>query len=226
MLAASMCAMIFSGCANKAEVKETKIALSDSGITVDGAAAGEDSAEKVYLSHDIIYYEDTDTYDSGNPYGEGTENDRRSESEAAEHTVVNIKSAGTYRINGKLSKGQIFIDLGEDAKTDKNAVVNLILDNADITCTVAPAVFFYRVYECDEAWTAADGDAGQYSGSYTQNTAAAGANITIADGSENNISGSYVARIYKDSEGEKKLHKYDGAFYSRCSMNIDGGTGV
>ena len=226
-LVSVICVMIFAGCANKAEAKETKIHLSDSGITVDGAAAGEDGAAAVYLSHDIIYYEDRDTYGSGNPYGEGTENDRRSESEAAAHTVVNIKAAGTYRISGKLSKGQIFVDLGEDAKTDKNAVVNLILDNADITCTVAPAVFFYRVYECDEAWTAFDGgDSEQYNGSYTQNTAAAGANVIIADGSENNINGSYVARIYKDGEGEKKLHKYDGAFYSRCSMNIDGGTGV
>jgi hypothetical protein len=46
------------------------------------------------------------------------------------------------------------------------------------------------------------------------------------------VNGSYVARIYKSytlntagSEviDNKKLHKYDAAFYSKMSMNIDGG---
>lgn len=38
----------------------------------------------------------------------------------------------------------------------------------------------------------------------------------------NAITGSHVARIYKDNDEQKKLHKYDGAFYSRMSMEIDG----
>lgn len=71
-------------------------------------------------------------------------------------------------------------------------------------------------------------------------TSAAGANVLIADGTINNVTGSYVARIYDpDSvvlsedgmtvEDSEKLHKYDGAFYSKMSMNVDGGeagTGV
>jgi len=36
------------------------------------------------------------------------------------------------------------------------------------------------------------------------------------------VSGSYVARIYKDKEGEKKLWKQDGAIYSYMSMNVFG----
>ena len=31
-----------------------------------------------------------------------------------------------------------------------------MLDGVDITCTVAPAVIFYNVYECDEAWVVYD----------------------------------------------------------------------
>lgn len=38
------------------------------------------------------------------------------------------------------------------------------------------------------------------------------------------MTGSHVARIYKDTAEQKKLHKYDGAFYSRMSMEIDGET--
>ena len=65
-------------------------------------------------------------------------------------------------------------------------------------------------------------------------TSAAGANVIIADGTINTVSGSYVERIYKpdsvvlsddktEVEDAEKLHKYDGAFYSKRSMNIFGG---
>jgi hypothetical protein len=206
------------------------ISLSDSGITVDGNTVGTDSSADVYISNDIIYYEDKDTYDSGNPYGEGTASDRHSEAEAAAHTVVNITQPGTYVISGKLSKGQIAVNLGKDAETDPNAVVTLVLDNADITCTVAPAVIFYNVYECDTAWVAYDnGETKDFKASSDIDTSKAGANVIIRDGTVNNITGSHVARIYKDNDQKKKLYKYDGAFYSCMSMNITGetlGTGI
>jgi len=216
-------AMLIScgSCAAAAGADEVLITLSDSGITVDGKTASTDSSSAVYTGNDIIYYEDgTDS-----SYGEGTADEMHSASEAAAHTVVAITEPGVYRLTGSLSKGQIFVDLGEDAKTDPDAVVTLILDGVDITCTVAPAVFFYRVYECDEAWVAYDeGESDSYSASGTVDTSAAGANVILAAGSENNVTGSHVARIYKEGT-TKKLHKYDGAFYSRMSMNINGDNG-
>ena len=216
-------AMLIScgSCAAAAGADEVLITLSDSGITVDGKTASTDSSSAVYTGNDIIYYEDgTDS-----SYGEGTAGEMHSASEAAAHTVVAITEPGVYRLTGSLSKGQIFVDLGEDAKTDPDAVVTLILDGVDITCTVAPAVFFYRVYECDEAWVAYDeGESDSYSASGTVDTSAAGANVILAAGSENNVTGSHVARIYKEGT-TKKLHKYDGAFYSRMSMNINGDNG-
>ena len=68
--------------------------------------------------------------------------------------MVTITQPGTYRLTGTLSQGQIFVDLGEGAQDDPTAVVTLVLDSADVTCTVAPAIFFYRVYECGIADTA------------------------------------------------------------------------
>jgi len=189
------------------------IVLSDSGITVDGAAASSDPSA-VYLSHDIIYYEDKTAYASGYPYGEGTEAERHSTDQAAAHTVVNITAPGTYRISGKLSQGQIRVDLGEDAFTDPTAVVTLILDNTDITCTVAPAVLFLNVYECDNGWSAETARS-------QVDTAVAGANVILAQDSKNLVTGSHVAKIFKDKEGEKKLWKQDAAFYSYMSMNIN-----
>lgn len=206
------------------------IVLSDAGVTVDGKAASKDPEAAVNVGGEIIYYHDQDSYESGNPYGEGTDDDKHSEEEAALHTAVKITKEGTYRISGKLSYGQISVDLGKDRRTDPTAVVNLILDNVDINCTIAPAVIFYNVYESDQAWTAYDnGETDKYTPSATQDTKDAGANVILADSSVNNISGSHVARIYKDNDQKKKKYKYDGAFYSVQSMNVNGeklGTGV
>lgn len=191
------------------------IVLSESGAEVDGEAAGTDSSAAVYTGNDIVYYEDRDSYDSGNPYGEGTANERHSAEEAAANTVVYITELGTYRLSGTLH-GQVRVDLGKDAAEDPDAVVTLVFDRADITCDVAPAVIFVNVYECD-------GDSSTETATSDVDTSAAGANVIIADGSVNNIEGSHIARIYKDDDQQKKLVKQDGAFYSCMSMNIDGG---
>lgn len=190
-----------------------RIKLSDEAITWDAPQGLDPNA--VSIGGGIIYYEDRETYDSGYPYGEGTESERHSAAEAAAHTVVNITQPGAYRVTGKLSAGQIRVDLGEDAYDDPNAVVELILDNADITCTVAPAILFLNVYECDGDWS-------EETATSQVDTTNAGANLILADGSKNVVNGSYVARIYKDKEGEKKLWKQDGAVYSYMSMNVFG----
>lgn len=198
----------------------TQISLSDSGITVDGKAITGDSTQAVYAANDIVFYLAGQDF----TYGEGSAEDAHAQSEADAHTVVHITRPGSYILSGKLSLGQIAVDLGKDAEEDPEAVVTLVLNGVDITCTVAPGVIFYNVYEC------CGGD--KEDASKDVNTSKAGANVIIADGTENNISGSYVAKIYKsytlNKDGtavtdSKKLHKYDGAFYSKRTMNISGG---
>ena len=204
----------------------TVIELSDDTITVDGAVISEDKESAVYAAKDIVFYLAGQDF----TYGEGTGADEHTQEEADAHTVVHITEPGTYAVSGKLSAGQIAIDLGEDAEEDPEAVVTLILNGVDITCEVAPAVIFYNVYEaCDSDAENAVKDV---------DTSAAGANVLIADGTVNNVTGSYVARIYKSVElneagtevvDSKKLHKYDAAFYSKMTMNVNGdekGTGV
>ena len=152
-----------------------RIALNEnlSSVTLpEGMAEG-----AVTMANDIIYYEEG--HDGS--YGEGEKWESHSAEEAARHTVVHINAPGTYVVTGQLSAGQIAVDLGEDAKHDPSAVVTLILDGADITCSVAPAIIFYNVYEC--------GDAGNPSA--IVDTSAAGANV-ILEG-ENHVSGSHVA---------------------------------
>ena len=198
------------------------IELSDDIIMVDGAEISHDETAAVHDAADIVYYEEGHDF----TYGEGTQADAHSAEEADAHTVVTITQPGEYVLRGKLSAGQVAVDLGKEAKDDVNAVVTLILDGVDISCSVAPAVIFYNVYECgsDDAETATK----------DVDTTLAGANVYINDGTNNVVNGSYVARIYKpDSvvlsadgkkvEDAKKLHKYDAAFYSKKTMNVDGG---
>ncbi|MBQ6430303.1 MAG: carbohydrate-binding domain-containing protein [Oscillospiraceae bacterium] len=161
-------------------------------------------SDAVYAANDVIYYE----AGHDETYGAGTAADAHTAEEAAEHTVVHITAPGTYHVTGKL-KGQLFVDLGEDAKKDENARVTLLLDGAEINCTVAPAVLFYRVYECADKETF----------TLTPDLSNAGA-VVVLQG-ENNVAGSHVAKIYKEGTTDK-LYKFDGAFYSKTSLRIEG----
>ena len=233
LLSAALMLSVLTGCGQSGSVSKknipaeetaesTKIALSDSGITVDGAAISDDETAAVYAARDIVYYEEG----QGVAYGAGTDADAHSQEEADAHIVVHITQPGTYTLSGTLSAGQIAVDLGDGAEEDPEAVVTIVLDGVDITCTVAPAIIFYRVYEC--------GSADMETATQTVDTSAAGANVVIADGTENRVTGSHVAKIYKPEsvtlnadgtavEEAKKLHKYDGALYSKMSMNVSGG---
>ena len=202
------------------------IELSDDKIFVNGEPISNDTQSGIYAANDIVFYLEGQDF----TYGEGGKDDEHSQAEADAHTVVHITEPGTYTLSGSLSAGQIAVDLGEDAEDDPNAVVNLILNNADITCSVAPAIIFYNVYEC--------GDSDVENASKDVDTSKAGANVVLADDSTNTVNGAYVARIYESYElndagtevvESEKLHKYDGAFYSKMSMNIygeDKGNGI
>ncbi len=212
------------GCARKpANGSDSAVTVDLGGgqVTVDGALASRDPNAVVYVGAGIVYYQDG----TDETYGEGTQEEKHPAEEAAGHTVVTITQPGTYRLTGALPKGQVAVDLGEGAKDDPQAVVTLILDNAGVTCTVAPALIFYNVYECDRDFLAYDrGENPDYKAGATVDTSAAGANVVLAAGSVNTFQGSHVARIYQEGTTDK-LHKYDGAFYSKMSMNIDGDNG-
>jgi len=228
------CGLLMAGCVGekgKAQ-KDTsalsyeeavQIHLSDEEILVDGNEVSQKEGDPVYVANNIIFYLEGQDL----TYGEGTEEEAHSQAEADAHTVVHITRPGTYVLSGSLSAGQIFVDLGEDAKEDPEAVATLVLNNVDVTCTVAPALLFYRVYEC--------GSEDAKKASENVDLTAAGANVVIADDSENHFTGSHVAKIYESCElsedgtevvDSKKLHKYDAAFHSLRSMNIYGDTGV
>ena len=152
--------------------------------------------------------------------------------EAYQNAVLHIRKAGTYRLTGDWH-GQIWVDLGDGDRdatfSDPDAKVRLILDGVNVNCTVAPALVFYGVYECDCDWEQRD----VYSASV--DTSQAGAVLVIADGSVNNLSGQNIYRMlrtaYKSDDSQnprsavkvqKKQRKIDGTLYSFVTMRIDG----
>ncbi len=224
-----------------------------------GTEPGDDD---VYIAHDIYYWPELPVdgfqlvnYDGAQEWAyyytaEGYENYifgtlpaegtgvptdmMHSSAEAYENAVLHITKAGTYSLSGDWH-GQIWIDLGDTSETfaDPDAKVTIILNGVDVTCTVAPAIVFYSVYECDNTWET------RTSYSAAVDTSDAGARVVIADGTVNNFSGSNIYRMLKATyksgqEGaavpvQKKVRKTDGAFYSYVSMNIEcgaAGTGV
>lgn len=206
-----------TGCSNEESSKDTvSIFLSDHDILVDGKEASVNNKDIVYVSNNIIYYEDG----KEETYGNGKEADAHSQEEAMQHKVITITKPGTYEVSGKISQGQIFVDLGKDAEDDSDAVVDLILNNAEITCTVAPSIVVYSAYEC--------GSSKKKDAIPDVDTSNAGFNLILGKDSENIINGSYVARIYEDGttqeeikEGDaKKKYKFDGAIESFVSFNI------
>ncbi len=147
--------------------------------------------------------------------------------QAAENPVLHIQKAGTYILRGSWH-GQIRVELGDTDTVfaDENARVTLVLDGVTVTCDVAPGILFKSVYECDNGWRERDTYSEQVE------TADAGATVIIADGSTNTVTGNNIFRMlktkYKDENSDdavktqKKLRKYDGAFYSCMTMNIVG----
>lgn len=224
MIVPVLAAMLtFAGCSqsvsSEIDVNNDRISvlLSDGQITVDGTAISTDNSAAVYAGADIIYYEEG----KDETYGEGDADDAHSPQEAAEHTVITITKPGTYEISGSISKGQIAVDLGEEAEKDPEAVVNLILNNVEISCSVAPSIVVLNAYEC--------GSDDTENASPNVDTKAAGFNLILAKDSNNIVNGAYVAKIYKDGttkedvekDEAKKKYKFDAAIDSQVSFNIE-----
>ena len=111
--------------------------------------------------------------------------------ENVENTVITITQSGTYRFSGVINDAQIAV------KASDNDSVNIILDGVDITCRTAPALLIYSAYEPAEPGEA-------------------GVTLTLAQDSENTITGSHTAATEEDSV------KHDGAISSNVSLIIDG----
>lgn len=155
LAAASLAAAGLSGCAS-----------SDGSANVESSADTESGTENA--SYETLSYEDMFTdrdfevgYDESEAVTIDLENLSAADGVSVDGSVITITREGTYIITGTLTEGQIIVD-AEDAK------VQLVLDNADITCASSAAIY---VKSADKTF------------------------ITLAEGSENTLTNTqkYVA---------------------------------
>ncbi len=176
----------------------TKISLSDSKITVDGRTIETDTNSNIYLANKM---------DNG-----GTQTESIS-SNIEVANVININSAGTYEFTGTLSDGQISVNAN-----NINGEVKIVLNEANITCKKAPAIFVYsKDIESENCKVT----------------------IELADGTINNVVGGkikqsvqgwedqdsilyYVEKNYNEDNEYFERYKYDGAISSDVSLTFDG----
>ena len=175
-----------------------QIILSDEGILVNNEAISTVDTNNMYLSN-------------GMSNGGTSENAMNANIQIT--NVVNIKNSGTYEFTGTLTDGQIAIDANKLAGN-----VTIILNNVNITCKNAPAIFVYNS-KLDSA-------------SYT-------VTIKVADGSTNIIAGGkikqsvegwedqsnllyYVDKGHDDDGNYYERYKYDGAISSDVSLKFEG----
>ncbi len=178
--------------------EHTIILISDSGITVNGEKIGIDTSAEVYLSNNM---------DNGGKAEEAIN------SNIAIENIININDAGTYEISGTLASGQISVNANKI-----NGEVRIILNNVDITCEDAPAIFIYSKDVKNENCKVT---------------------IELASGSTNNIVGGklkqsvegwedqdeilyYVDKGYDDDRQYYERYKYDGAISSDVSLIFEG----
>lgn len=172
------------------------ISISDEEITLNGKSISKDS-EDVYL---------TTTMDNGGKSNESIEANIEIEN------IINIKKSGTYEFSGKLSDGQISVNANE---IDGN--VTIILNNVDITCENAPAIFVYnKTINSDYSVvieTAKD----------TTNIISGGKIKQSVDGwsDQDNVL-YYIEKGYDDSREYYERYKYDAAISSDISLIFEG----
>ncbi|MBR4111053.1 MAG: carbohydrate-binding domain-containing protein [Clostridia bacterium] len=154
---------------------EVSIELSKDAILINGESITDDVQRDIYLQKIVETHPDVSE-----------------ENKNIENRIITITKAGTYRIKGTIDDAQLRID------TSDNENVEIILDNANITCKTAPAILINK---------AADDEIPN------------DAKVKLILENENIITGSHVAEYY-DEEGTK--FKNDAAISSKKSLIIEG----
>ena len=144
LIAASVIALsALGGCstadvlASGDEIAAVEVQTSTSTVTADTAAVAYETVASTTQTNAETHASDADYVWEESDVVEislGSEIKADGEGASIEGSTVTITAAGTYRINGTLSDGQIVVDAGDEA------VVQLILDNADITNTAGAAI--------------------------------------------------------------------------------------
>lgn len=152
-------------------------------LTTSDAEAGSAEADDMFTSRDYeVGWSDevTVTLKDGASKADGN-------GVSVENDTITITEAGTYLLTGTLSDGQVVVDLADDT-----AKVQLVLDNADISCSSGAAIL---VKSADKVF------------------------LTTADGSKNTVvSTADFSNVPEDEDGTA----VDAAIFSKEDLTLNG----
>lgn len=176
-----------------------KIYLSDEKILINDEAISEDASGNIYLSHNM---------------NNGGSSDEAKASNLEVTNVINIVKAGKYEFSGSLSDGQIAID-GNKIVGD----VEIVLNNVNITCKNAPAIFIYSKDvnndKCNVTISSAKDSINDIVGNRVKK-------VLVEEWNDKEDLVYYVEKNYDDEGVYYERYKYDGAISSDISLTFDG----
>lgn len=182
-----------------AEEEAFEIYLSDEEILVNNKAISEDVSDGVYLSHNM---------------DNGGSSDEAKAANLEVTNIINIVRAGKYEFSGNLSDGQIAINGNKIVGN-----VEIILNNANITCKDAPTIFVYSKDvnndKCNVTISSAKDSVNNIVGSRVKK-------VLVEEWNDKENLVYYVEKNYDDAGVYYERYKYDGAISSDISLNFDG----
>ena len=176
-----------------------KVELTDTEITVNDGVISNNSTDAIYLA---------------NQMNNGGISENSKEANVAIANVINITSSGTYIFSGRLSNGQIAINTN-----NIQGEVEIVLDNAQITCEDAPAIFVYNTTTNSENCTVKI----KTTANSTNTITGARLKQSIEGWSDQSSILYYIEKGYDDDDGSYyERYKYDGAISSDISLILEG----
>lgn len=177
----------------------TQITLENNKIMVNENEITTDTNNTVYLS---------------NKMNNGGTSEEASKANIEIEKIINISKPGNYEFTGTLENGQISINAN-----NIKGEVKIILNNANITCKDAPAIFVYSNNVKNENCKVTISTVKD-----TENTINGGKikKVDVSNWSDKENILYYVEKGYDDDNKYIEQYKYDGAISSDISLTFEG----
>ena len=130
LLAIIMAAVLMTGCSN---VTQTQAASTTSGTELATLKTSEEASEELFSSRDMeVGYDESECVKISL---NGTSGSCDSDTVNITDGTITITEEGTYILSGTMTEGMIIVDVEDSDK------VQLVLDNANITCATSAAIY-------------------------------------------------------------------------------------
>lgn len=177
-----MAVVMITGCSN---ISQTKAAGTTSGTELATLKTSEEASEELFSSRDMeVGYDENE---SVKIELKGTSGSCDSDAVQVTDGSITIMDEGTYILSGTMTDGMIIVDVEDSDK------VQLVLDNADISCATSAAIY---VKNADKVFITTTAD--------SQNTLINGGEYEAID--DNNIDGVIFSKADLTLNGQGTLN--------------------